>query len=375
MRRLLVALSLAAFLPAVGLPATAVGQSTSAGTLRVGAAKVDITPAAGDLPAQYTGVLDPVYSRAIVADNGTAAVVFVTVDSLSLSDAISERLGSRISAETGIPADHVVLTGTGTHSVPARMRDTANPSQADLAWETAIIRSVATAKARLQPARMTYGSGRSWINVQRDRIDPATGRWWEGPNYDGVSDKEVAVMSFVSETGEPIAVYYNYGVFNVITGMQDMVSGDVTGASSKYIEDATGPDFVAALALGPHGDQNPIFFNQTFELRDLRIADYATRGEDIRIAMPPPGGVGLDRSDPRVARLMDQQRQVNSALGLMLGEEVLRVMRDSPEGDAAVSLYTAQTSVSCPGRLAPTRDAAGWRGPTKTPNQSRSGLA
>lgn len=80
---------------------------------------------------------------------------------------------------------------------------------------------------------MTYGSGRSWINVQHDRIDPATGRWWEGPSYDGVSDKEVAVISFVSEGGTPIAAYYNYGIFNVITGMLDLVSGDVTGASSK----------------------------------------------------------------------------------------------------------------------------------------------
>ena len=66
--------------------------------------------------------------------------------------------------------------------------------------------------------------------------------------------------------------------------------------------------------------------------------------------MPPPGGVGLDRSDPRIARLLDQQKQVNAALGLMLGEEVLRVMRGSPEGAPSVGIYTAEASVSCPGR-------------------------
>ena len=50
---------------------------------------------------------------------------------------------------------------------------------------------------------------------------------------------------------------------------------------------------------------------QTFDLREIRIKDYAKRGQDIANAtMPPPGGVGLDRSDPVVATLMNQQKQM-----------------------------------------------------------------
>jgi hypothetical protein len=47
------------------------------------------------------------------------------------------------------------------------------------------------------------------VNVNRNIIDPKTRKWGEGPNYDGPSDKTVAVVRFETITGEPIAVYYN----------------------------------------------------------------------------------------------------------------------------------------------------------------------
>lgn len=333
-------------------PLNAEARQATGGPLRVGAAKVDITPAQDALPSPYLGVLDPVYARAIVVDNGEVELALVTVDVISLTDASFARVSADIERATGIPVERQLIAGTGTHSVPTGgPGQRGNPSPTLARIEDQVVEAVVSARARLRPARMTFGQGRSWINVQRDRIDPVTRRWWEGPDYDGPSDKSVGVLSFTDPDGAPIAAYYNYGVFNVITGMLDLVSGDVSGAASRYIEEATGDDFVAAFALGAHGDQNPIFFNQTFELRDLRIADYAARGEDIRTAMPPPGGLGLDRSDPRVARLMDQQRQVNAALGLMLGEEVLRVMRDAPPGVAAAPIFAARGETACPGRV------------------------
>jgi len=77
------------------------------------------------------------------------------------------------------------------------------------------------------------------------------------------------------------------------------------------------------------GDQNPVYFQQTYDLRDIRIKDYAKRGEDISNSMPP-GGQGLNRNDPVVARLMNQQRQMASSMGQFLGEEVLYVTRGMP---------------------------------------------
>src|ERR1700740_1343186 len=51
---------------AFGMSAAAHAQNTA---LRVGAAKVDVTPAQADLPKNYDGILDHIYSRAIVIDN------------------------------------------------------------------------------------------------------------------------------------------------------------------------------------------------------------------------------------------------------------------------------------------------------------------
>ncbi|MFJ6023084.1 neutral/alkaline non-lysosomal ceramidase N-terminal domain-containing protein [Brevundimonas sp. NPDC092305] len=330
--------------------------------LRVGAARVDVTPSADNLPAHYGGVLDRVYARAIVVDNGDSQLALVTVDVISLGDEAFSRVSAAIESATGIPRDHQLIAGTGTHSVPIGGPAAGGPSAAAAVLERRIVEAVVDARSRLRPAAMTFGQGQSWINVQRDRIDPATRRWWEGPDYDGPSDKSVSVLAFNDLTGRPIAAYYNYGVFNVVTGMLDLVSGDISGAASRYIEDATGDDFVAAFALGAHGDQNPIFFNQTFELRERRIEAYAARGEDIRIAMPPPGGTGLDRSDPVVARLMDQQKQVNAALGLMLGEEVLRVMRDAPDGVTDADIHVARGETQCPGRVRTNQGRGGVAG-------------
>ena len=184
---------------------------------------------------------------------------------------------------------------------------------------------------------MGYGTGESYINVNRQITDPKTGKWWEGPNREGPSDKTVAVLKFESLSGEPLAVYYNYAVHGVIAGQLDQISGDIPGASSRYIEDAFGGDVVAVWSTGASGDQNPIYFQQTYDLREIRIKDYAKRGQDISNAMPP-GGQGLDRNNPAVARLMNQQRQMVSSMGQFLGEEVLYVMRTIERTDTDVRL-------------------------------------
>lgn len=172
----------------------------------------------------------------------------------------------------------------------------------------------------------------------------------------------MAVLRFEALSGEPLAVYYNYAVHPVVTGNLDMISGDIPGAASNYIEDSLGGEAVAVWSSGASGDQNPIFFQQTYDLREIRIRDYAARGEDISNSMPP-GGQGLDRTNPRVAVLLEQQKQVNSALGLMLAEEVLHVMRSSLQAPQSVgSIQGANTSVFCPGRTRLDQGRAGFAG-------------
>jgi len=215
----------------------------------------------------------------------------------------------------------------------------------------------------------------SYINVNRQIIDPKTSRWWEGPNYEGPSDKTVAVITFDTTDGAPIAVYYNYAVHAVITGQLDQVSGDIPGAASRYIEDSFDDRVVALWSSGAAGDQNPIYYQQTYDLRDVRTKDYATRGIDISNAMPP-GGEGLDRNNPTVARLMSQQRQMVLSMGQFLGEEVLHVIRGIERRDTAVPLSGRFSTISCPGRERTNQGRAGFEGTYKEagPVEIRLGL-
>ena len=183
------------------------------------------------------------------------------------------------------------------------------------------------------------------------------------------------MVTFETLSGDPIAVYYNYAVHAVIAGQLDQVSGDIPGAASRYIEDSLDDGAVAVWSTGAAGDQNPIYFQQTYDLREIRVKDYATRGIDISNAMPP-GGEGLDRNNPRVAKLMNQQRQMVSSMGQFLGEEVLHVMRTIDRTATTAAIAGASSTVRCPGRERTNQGRAGFEGTYKdgTPVDIRLGL-
>ncbi len=348
---------------ALGTSVAAYAQNTS---LRVGAAKVDVTPAPNELPKNYDGILDHIYSRAIVIDNGSATAALITVDAGGVPDAIWQAVSKQLESELGIPATNVLLTATHSHSVPGQP---AGP------YTQKIVESVRLAKQRLAPARIGYGTGVSYINVNRNIIDPKTRRWWEGPNYEGLSDKTVAVVKFDSQNGEPLAVYYNYAMHGVAAGQLDLVSGDAPGTTSKYIEDSFDDKVVALWSSGAAGDQNPIYFQQTYDLREIRIKDYAKRGIDISNSMPP-GGQGLNKKDPAVIKLMNQQKQMILSMGQFLGEEVMHVMRGMDRMEPSIQVYGGFKTVSCPGRERTNEGRAGFPGEYKEagPVEIRLGL-
>jgi hypothetical protein len=132
---------------------------------------------------------------------------------------------------------------------------------------------------------------------------------------------------------------------------------------------------VALWSSGAAGDQDPIYYQQTYDLREIRIKDYAARGIDISNAMPP-GGEGLNKSDPRVAKLMNQQKQMIVSMGQFLGEEVLHVMRGMQRMESDVQIYGGQKTISCPGRERTNAGRAGFAGTYKeaAPVEIRLGL-
>src|SRR5690606_23619756 len=172
-------------------------------------AKVDITPAADALPPGYLGILDRVHSRAIVIDDGESMAALISVDAGAIPDDVWRSVTTTLESELGISPSNVLLTATHTHSVPRTSGGAAVEK---------IVESVRLAHSRRVSARIGFGTGASYINVNRNVIDPETRRWWEGPNREGPSDKTVALIELEALTGEPIAVYYNYAMHAVAAG-------------------------------------------------------------------------------------------------------------------------------------------------------------
>jgi neutral ceramidase len=84
------------------------------------------------------------------------------------------------------------------------------------------------------------------------------------------------------------------------------------------LKDSLDGNIVALWSSGAAGDQNPIYFQQTFDLRDIRMKDYAKRRIDISNAMPP-GGEGLNKTDPTIIRLMSPAKTDDPVDGPILG--------------------------------------------------------
>jgi neutral ceramidase len=339
----------------IGLLNGAFAQSAPSFPLKAGAAKVDVTPSESELPKNYEGIFDHIYSRTIVVDNGSTKAALLTLDAGGMPETLWQKVSARAEAELGIPAKQLLMTATHSHSIAL--------PPADILAEK-VFQSLRMASEKLQPARMAYGTGVSYLNVNRNIIDPKTRRWWEGPNYDGPSDKTVAVVKFETLSGDPIAVYYNYAMHAVTVGQLDLVSGDAPGAASRYIEDSFDDKIIAVWSTGAAGDQNPVYFNQTYDLREIRIKDYAKRGIDISNAMPP-GGQGLNKQDPTVMKLMNQQKQMILSMGQFLGEEVMHVMREMERPMTSARMFGDQKTISCPGRQRTDTGRAGYPGTYK----------
>src|ERR1043165_3118261 len=159
---------------AAGIPAVARSQGPrGAAPLRVGAAKVDVTPSQGELPKNGFGVLDHLYARAVVIESGASSAALITVDAGGVPTPLWETVTRQVESELKIPVANVLLTATHTHSAGGQR----GPDYAQK-----IVEAVRVAKQRLVPARVGYGTGASFINVNRQIIDPKTNRWWEGPN-------------------------------------------------------------------------------------------------------------------------------------------------------------------------------------------------
>lgn len=270
---------------------------------------------------------DPIYARVIVVDDGSNQVALVGLDLTMVQQGLN--LPEKIGAALGIPADHVMVSATHDHNTPNQGGPgmVAPPKLA--AWLDVVsqdaVDAANQAKAALQPARVGFGTGKAYVNVNRDEQMP-DGRWNLGFNPDRPSDKTVAVIRFDNMAGEPIAIYTNYAVHGVVmftsvtNGEGWEVTGDLPGGTSRYVEEHYGKGLVALWTSGAAGDQNPV---------------YMSLYNQVKAGTHDEGAAGYALLDVQVRRL---------------GEEVVRVADTIKPEAAAVRVSGATKTPTCPGQ-------------------------
>ena len=93
--------------------------------LRAGAARIDYTPRGAQLPRNYIGVLDPIFVRGVVLDNGRTRAALVAIDAGAMPTELYNKVSARAAKELNIPPNQLLMSATHTHSVPFRLDDSA----------------------------------------------------------------------------------------------------------------------------------------------------------------------------------------------------------------------------------------------------------
>lgn len=241
--------------------------------LMVGAAKKSFSPSKNEFPiANFEGQREgeELHARAIVVDDGENVFLFENFELGGVP--MEEEITGAIAERTGIKKENMILTGTHNHSAPFMVSKKPfmgkEPSENDLRMAdrvfTAAVEAAVEANAAKRPAKVGYGEGKSYINVNRDEhFDD--GYWMQGTNFEGCSDKTVAVVKFVDDEGKLIAAITNYAMHSNCTFLEKDTDGkvkmtsDIPGVACLFMEEHYGNGAVVLWQSGCAGNQNPVY--------------------------------------------------------------------------------------------------------------------
>ncbi len=260
----------------------------SADELRVGVAHTDITPPLGIPMAGYyhergaDGVLDPLFSKALVLESDGQRAALVVLDLISIPRAVTDEARAQIEKSTGIPHDHVMVSATHTHTGPElanRTRFSASmggQKQVSVEYTATlagkIAESVRAANERLQPARVSLARGRceGLAFNRRYYMRDGSVAWNPGklnPNIvrpAGPIDPEVGILYVerpdAINARQSIATYVNFAMHPDTTGGSKL-SADWPGALGRVLASYHGPHHLTILANGTCGNINHCDFS------------------------------------------------------------------------------------------------------------------
>jgi hypothetical protein len=335
--------------PLVAAP-TQGGSAAKSPSLMVGTGKADITPPQASLPPGIT-IRDPLSARAIMVRDGKACAVLVGLDQGGTTEKVMELALPQVRRITGCAESNILISATHTHSGSASAPD-GDPQRVS----DGIVEAVRQASAKLQAARIGFGTVNVDLNGNRDHYDRRQ-RWVQADNPAGPSDKTMAVTGFIAPDGKPIALYVNYAMHPVSLYMGGVVSGDFAGGASRYLEDRYGTGTVAIFAQGASGDQNPRLLGLP---NQLMMAAVNGPPIDERVGASKPWDMGPGGGPPPPPSARDPQRYARAyadvsagvdAMAWTIGASTVKLLSSEDFRIGTRSgIEGAQASFACPGR-------------------------
>jgi neutral ceramidase len=332
-------------------------------SLMAGAARIDITPPESSLRPGDT-IRDHLYARALVIKTaGGGCAVLVGLDQGGArNDMVVDAL-ARASKAVHCAKENFVLSATHTHSGATGGQSGGLPTSKNVA--DGVVEAVTQANARLAPARIGFGTTNVYLNVNRDLFED--GKWLQGPNPDGPSDKTLSVLAVIGTDNLPIGFYMNYAMHPIDFYLTGVMSADFAGEASRYLEKRYDGKTVAIFAQGASGDQNPLLVGPMQKLSSLRTRQDG-RGDEHYGAMSP-WEVSAKRLNGNADATAQYQiplkpeetagykdaiaidGQFVSAMGTLLGEAALDTMKNRmPDAAASAGIWAGETPLVCPGR-------------------------
>jgi hypothetical protein len=229
-----------------------------------------------------TGVKDPLHAKAVVFQQGEVTAALVFCDLIGISLDVSTQSRKLASEATGIPAEHIVVAATHSHTGPLYwgalhkyFHERAVAKLGKDPFETVdypalvvdkIVAAMVQAKSTLQPVQLEAGNAREErVSFNRRfHMQDGTVRFNPGPlnpeiiRPAGPIDPQVGVV-WLTKRGEPHprATIVSFALHLDTVGGTEY-SADYPGILEDKLRQSFGPEFKLLFGAGTCGDINHI---------------------------------------------------------------------------------------------------------------------
>ncbi len=236
--------------------------------LRAGVARAVTTPPVGITHASWgaqthtraEGVDLELWATALVLAEGETEVAIVDADLGGFPNDLVPRICAAITGLTGIPAEHIRLASSHTHSggnlAPAWYPDGGEMIPGYLAsLIDKIAGAVWEAQRALRPARIAAAVGHADVAMDRRLWLEEQGRIVLGRNRAGFTDHSMPVARIDDEQERPIAFLVNYACHPTIMAHRNsLITPDFPGVLRRTVEANMGG--MCLFLHGASGDQH-----------------------------------------------------------------------------------------------------------------------